>query len=105
MKGDLHIALFNKEKGFPFKEGVLKTYIVPVKSKYCNYKIKNLPKGDYAVVVFHDKNADGKCNKFIGIPTEAYGFSNNIKPRFSAPDYRDCKFALQENESLFIKIN
>jgi uncharacterized protein (DUF2141 family) len=105
VKGNLHIALFNKHANFPFKKGVIDTYIVKVKSKNCNYKIKNLVKGDYAVVVYHDKNGDGNCNKFLGIPTEAYGFSNNIRPRFSAPDFKDCKFALNKSKSLFIKIN
>jgi uncharacterized protein (DUF2141 family) len=105
VKGNLHIALFNKSANFPFEKGVIETYIVKVRSKNCNYRIKNLPKGDYAVVVYHDKNSDGSCNKFLGIPTEAYGFSNNIRPKFSAPDFNDCKFALNTTKSLFIKIN
>ena len=103
-KGYLHIALYNQQKGFPHKEGVLKTYVVAVKSNRCNYTIKNLAKGDYAVVVYHDKNSDGKCNRFLGIPSESYGFSNNIRPKFSAPGFKECKFNLKGKESIFIKL-
>jgi uncharacterized protein (DUF2141 family) len=37
-----------------------------------------LPAGTYAVQVMHDENDNGKLDsKFMGIPTEGYGFSNN----------------------------
>ena len=39
----------------------------------------DLPPGDYAVAAFHDRNGDGKLTKnILGIPTEPYGFSNNV---------------------------
>jgi uncharacterized protein (DUF2141 family) len=58
------------------------------------------------VVVYHDKNADGKCNRFLGIPTEDVGFSNNIRPKFSAPDFDDNKVLLDKKDlSIFIKLD
>lgn len=106
IKGYIHIALYDdsKKDRFPFEDAVTKTYVVKVKSKYCSYKISNLPKGEYAVVVYHDENSDGKCNRFLGIPTEDVGFSKNIRPKFSAPDFDDNKIILDKDLSIYIKV-
>ncbi|HET9992579.1 MAG TPA: DUF2141 domain-containing protein, partial [Kofleriaceae bacterium] len=48
---------------------------------------------DYAIVTLHDENNDNVFQKnALGMPKEGYGFSNNAKPRFSAPSFDDCKF-------------
>jgi uncharacterized protein (DUF2141 family) len=54
-----------------------------------------LPAGEYALSVFHDLNDDGKlARNFIGIPKEPAGLSNNLRPRFGPPKYKDAVFAL-----------
>ncbi|HEV7330548.1 MAG TPA: DUF2141 domain-containing protein [Flavisolibacter sp.] len=64
-----------------------------------------LEKGTYAIALFQDLNNNGKLDKnFFGIPTEPYAFSNNVKPRFSAPTYDDCKFSLPMQSKLQIRI-
>ncbi len=64
------------------------------------------PYGDYAVAVFHDLNGNGKLDKnFIGYPIEPFGFSNNFKPKFSSPSYKDCKFTYsKDSENIYIKL-
>ncbi len=48
---------------------------------------------DYAIVVHHDENNDNVFQKSgLGLPEEGYGFSNDVKPRFSAPSFGACKF-------------
>ncbi len=48
---------------------------------------------DYAVVVHHDENNDNVFQKTaFGLPEEGYGFSNDVKPRFSAPSFGACRF-------------
>jgi uncharacterized protein (DUF2141 family) len=42
--------------------------------------------GRYALVMFHDANADGDLNLGPFGPKEGYGFSNNVRP-FLAPPY------------------
>ena len=67
--------------------------------------IKGLPKQEYAIAVYHDKNSDGKCNiNLFGFSKEAYGFSNNIKPKLSAPSFDDCKIYLNDNMTITIKL-
>ena len=52
-----------------------------------------LPKGEWAVAITQDLNNNDKVDKnFIGIPTEPYAFSNNVRPTLAPPDFNDCKF-------------
>jgi uncharacterized protein (DUF2141 family) len=49
--------------------------------------------GKYAIVCFHDENNNGKFDENApGMPKEGYCFSNNVKPRFSAPKFDQCGF-------------
>ena len=53
----------------------------------------DLPNGEWAVAITQDTNNNDKLDKnFLGIPTEPYAFSNNIRPTVSAPDFNQCKF-------------
>jgi uncharacterized protein (DUF2141 family) len=54
-----------------------------------------LPAGEYALSVFQDVNDNGKLERnFIGIPKEPAGLSNNLRPRFGPPKYRDALFSV-----------
>lgn len=55
----------------------------------------NLPPADYAISTYHDINNNNILDRyFIGKPKEPYGLSNNVKPLFGPPNYKDCKFTL-----------
>ncbi|MCL8007389.1 DUF2141 domain-containing protein [Gelidibacter japonicus] len=103
LKGEIIIGVFNTDKDF-LKDGVaIKNYTITVDKATETIVIKDLPKGEYAVSLYHDENSDKECNRnFLGIPKEGYGFSNNVKPKFSAPSYEDCKFLLLDNKVLDI---
>jgi uncharacterized protein (DUF2141 family) len=52
----------------------------------------NLEPGDYAVMLFHDENGNGKMDSnIVGIPTEGYGFSNEAKGSFGPPKFSAMK--------------
>ncbi|GAB4015859.1 DUF2141 domain-containing protein [Spirosoma migulaei] len=92
-KGSVYIALFKPDSGFP--EGN------PVEGKKADIKGSNaqtifsIEPGEYAVAVFHDENGNGILDKRIfGMPKEPYGFSNNFRPRLSAPKFKDCQFSV-----------
>ena len=52
-----------------------------------------LPRGEWAVAITQDLNHNDKIDKnFLGIPTEPYAFSNNVRPTLAAPDFNECKF-------------
>lgn len=105
IKGSVVIAVYNKKEDFP-KEGFeYRKITLKVTASVVSFAFANLPKGDYAVAVFHDKNSDGICNRnFLGIPTEGYGFSNNVRPVFSAPAFDEVKFNLDRSKTIIITL-
>lgn len=105
LKGEIIIGVFNTDKDF-LKDGVaIKNYTITVDKATETIVIKDLPKGEYAISLYHDENSDNECNRnFLGIPKEGYGFSNNVKPKFSAPSYKDCKFTLEQDHALKINL-
>ena len=105
IKGEIKVGVFNTDTHF-LKEGyAIKNYSIKVENNTAILRINDLPKGEYAITMYHDQNSDNECNRnFIGIPKEPYGFSYNIKPKMSAPKYEDCKFKLDENITLHIKM-
>lgn len=96
-KGKAHCSLFNDSdpKAFPsdgsktFKQGEAPS----VKNASAEIDFSGLPAGKYALVCYHDENSSGKFEQnALGMPLEGYCFSNNVKPRFSAPKFGQCSF-------------
>ena len=51
--------------------------------------LTNLDPGRYAIILFHDENGNGKLDKnALGVPTEPYGFSNNVPGFLGPPAYK-----------------
>ena len=103
-KGEIFAALFSSDKGFP--EDPNAAYKVaratPVNGTAL-LEFTNVPKGTYAIALFHDTNGDGELNtNMIGIPKEGYGVSNNVKNLFSGPGYKQCTFQHTSETSLTI---
>jgi uncharacterized protein (DUF2141 family) len=93
-KGDILIAIFKGESGFPSEtsKAVELLRAVPANGK-AELTIKTLAAGTYAVSLFQDSNGDGLLNtNFLGIPKEGYGVSNNAFNTFSAPVYKEASF-------------
>jgi uncharacterized protein (DUF2141 family) len=91
--GDLHVALFNSYLSFLNSHPVFRGDIVPVTSGSMSVEFDSIPKGIYSVAVFHDENRDGVLGKNqFNIPTEGYGFSNNIGISIGPPNFNQTKF-------------
>lgn len=104
-KGNVEIGIFNNPKTFLQKGKEYKSLSKKVTNDSLVFTLKGVPKGNYAVSVYHDKNADKQCNlNFFGIPIEPYGFSKNFKPKLSKPEFEDCKINAQHNQSIVIKL-
>ena len=94
------VALNNSEESYigGENEAIAKTRIRVVDQK-AQVIFANLPYGSYGVSLYHDENANEKMDKnAMGIPKEAYGFSNNAKGFFGKPDYKDIMFQLNSAE-------
>lgn len=105
VKGEILIALYNKEEGYLDEKSSVGKAVVSVKKSVAVYTFKNLKKGKYSVALMQDLDGDRKMDKnFMGIPQEPYGFSKNPKITFSAPSFEDCAVKLDENKSIEIKL-
>lgn len=103
--GTIKIGVFDTDSTFLDEDATIRNYSIDVNGASETFVIDDLPKGDYAISMYHDENSDGILNRnFFGIPKEPYGFSNNVKPKFSAPDYKDCKFSFFKDDTLKIRL-
>lgn len=82
-----------------FKEGgwlkdAFRPDIVKVNNKTALCIFKEVPSGTYGISAFHDENNDGKLDtNLVGYPVEEYCSSKNARNMFSAPSWKDAKFA------------
>ena len=103
--GYIRIGVFNSNEKFLKKDAIFKKYKIAVEDSIETIIVNDLPKGEYAFILYHDINGDGKMNrKLIGIPKEPFGFSNNVRPKLSKPTFEECKFVLEDNLVLQIKL-
>ena len=100
--GQVAIAIFNGEPGFPRdKSKALRTLQIKIdpNTKSAQVALPDLPRGTYAIAVFHDENINGRLDKnMFGVPKEGYGFSNITKKAMGAPKFADAKFNLDQPE-------
>ena len=55
----------------------------------------DLPPGTYAIALIHDENSNGELDtNALGLPTEAFGFSNQARARFGPPQFERAAFEL-----------
>ncbi|HET8866133.1 MAG TPA: DUF2141 domain-containing protein [Gracilimonas sp.] len=105
-KGEIRIAVFDSEEAYKRKEEPLHAVVLPVKGTTLTWDEEELPYGNYAIAVYHDKNINGELDtNFLRIPKEAYGFSNNARGRFGPASWGDAHFEIaSEIYSMTIQI-
>ncbi len=102
-QGTVMVGLYNEEGDF------LKEYHLSISSDIydnkANVTFTDIPDGVYAVSCYHDEDANGELNFFMGVyPTEDTGTSNNAPARFGPPKWEDAKFEIKDGEIKTFKI-
>lgn len=100
--GVVKIALADSPESYRARKGEspgpFRSASVEISGQKAEYVFENVPYGEYAVKMFHDENGNGDLDtNFIGIPSEAYGFSNNARA-LGLPAYERVKFPLNSAE-------
>jgi uncharacterized protein (DUF2141 family) len=104
-KGLIEFALYKNPDVFTQAGKTHRLYRLDAQKGTVSHTFKDLDAGKYAIVVYHDENHNKICDKnFFGIPTEAYAFSNNMRPKLSAPSFEECAIKLQQDRSIDIKM-
>ncbi|MDX1902725.1 MAG: DUF2141 domain-containing protein [Thermonemataceae bacterium] len=99
-KGKVLVNLFKEAKGFPTnnKYAYRSTEIEISADGKAITEFLELPYGDYAIAVLHDENNNKKMDyNLLGMPKEGYCFSNNYRPTFKNPSFRQAGFFLERS--------
>jgi len=93
-KGQVLCALYSSRDGFPKQsEKALARVTSGIAQKQAVCEFSGIAPGTYAISVFHDENSNGKLDtKFMGIPREGVGASNNAKGHFGPPKFEAAAF-------------
>ena len=95
--GNIYIAVYDSDDSWLGDDTVLSEKVVIADALEGELVLAELqlPPGDYAISIFYDSNDNGELDtNFIGIPKEPVALSNNARPRFGPPKYKDAVFTL-----------
>jgi uncharacterized protein (DUF2141 family) len=95
--GNIYISVYDSEDKWLGDEVVLTRKVAIAEALEGELVLSELalPAGNYAFSVFYDANNNDKLDtNFIGIPKEPVAISNNARPKFGPPRYKDAVFAV-----------
>lgn len=104
-QGKAYVAIYDKASSFPEYGKQYKGKVVDISNQSATVTFKGIPTGSYAVAVYHDANKNGVLDKnLVGYPTEAFGFSNNVRPTISAPSFQSVSLKVESNKTISILV-
>jgi uncharacterized protein (DUF2141 family) len=96
-QGEVRFGLYNKKEGFATKDAVVAKGARSIKDGQCEFVIKDVPYGTYALIVGHDVNKDGKINE-SPFSAELKGISNYTGKILWFPDFDKARFRLDRDQ-------
>ena len=99
-KGKVRAGLFTSNRKFPLGvDGVEPIAEAEIVGGEATVVFEGLPHGTYAVVIYHDANANGQLDKnFLGMPREGAGVYKPVDRRFPPPNFGDCHFGFDRSK-------
>lgn len=95
-EGDLYLAVYT-QKDFLEEAGIVKGIVLPIRQSAISCTLPPLPYGTYAIAVFHDLNGNGQLDRnALGVPTEPYGFSNDVRSKWRAPSFSEAAVQVKQ---------
>ena len=93
--GLVWISVVNSEQGYVDEHKAFCGIRSKIANKRVEVVLKGIPYGEYGIRTYHDDDGSGSLNKnFLGIPKDAYGFSNNARDLTGTPSYDKVRFKL-----------
>jgi len=106
-QGEVQFSLYNKDNTIPDKtlSKYYKMQRVPIIGTMAKTVFKDLPKGRYAVSIFHDENNNQRIDKGLFLPKEGIGLSHyKTFNLFNLPNFKKASFLLDQNKEIRINI-
>ncbi|MFO7525220.1 MAG: DUF2141 domain-containing protein [Ignavibacteriaceae bacterium] len=102
--GKVKIAVANSMQNYKDHKNPFRGLTTGIKQNNATVIIEDIPFGEYALKAFHDEDSnDELTTNFLGIPVEAYGFSNDAREMFGPPAWDIAKFKF-DKDTLKIEI-
>lgn len=101
-RGSLGCALFSREAAdqFPLNLEAATRLRSPAQVGIMQCVFRDLPAGSYAVSAAHDVNDNSKTDRnVVGLPTEPWAVSNNVRPTWRAPRFAEAAFTLEATDT------
>ncbi len=96
-RGEIGCALFKGPDGFPMDNSVARQQWQPAQKGEVECRFRDVPDGSYAASASHDLNGNRRVDtNFLGMPQEAWGVSNNVRPTLRAPRFEEAVFQVRE---------
>lgn len=103
--GTVEISLFNSSENFLVNPYLQTSGPINEDGSY-TARFGKVPPGDYAVVVVHDENDNGKLDTgFLGFGGETYAFSNDVRPLFGRPGFDEASFRVDSDTRIHITLD
>lgn len=99
--GSVRLVIYDSPESFLVKKKIYKytQAIGASNSSEVNFEF-DLPLGVYAAGCYHDVNDDHHMDvNYLGIPTEAYGVSNNPKVKWRKPTFQEAMIDLKKSDA------
>jgi uncharacterized protein (DUF2141 family) len=98
--GTVAIALYDSEGAYDAREGAVRSAFVEIEGGSCVWTVEGLPPGEYAAMLYHDRNGNGELDaRKVGPPKEPYGFSNDARAPFGPPAFESARFTLDRGKT------
>ncbi|MGI9290881.1 MAG: DUF2141 domain-containing protein [Gammaproteobacteria bacterium] len=108
-KGSVYASIYLTTEGFPEDKELAYTYqFEKAQSKSVEFTFEDIPAGWLAVAVLHDEDMNEELTLGnLGIPKEAYGFSNNPDSLFGPPGFDESAVRLEDGATvnLVVELN
>jgi uncharacterized protein (DUF2141 family) len=105
-QGQLMVAVVNSEAAFNGETPAVLSLLIAPRQGNLSFSTDALPDGAYGIRVMHDENGNGDMDaNMVGMPTEAWGFSNNAMGNFGPPTWADIRFELGGETNMTIDLN
>ncbi len=103
-KGILRVALYDSKESYDKRTDPIRSAAVEIDSSNATVEFADLYPGQYAIMMYHDTNKNNKFDRFLGLPREQYGFSNNVLPGLGPPDFDAVRFTVEAGKVTFVRI-
>jgi uncharacterized protein (DUF2141 family) len=106
--GNLAVAIYNSSSTFNSESLYYRDTAIAVSATDMMLEIDSMEAGTYAISILHDADESGdmEMGGFLNlVPQEGFGFSNNPAVGFSEPTFEECKFVIEEGQSMAVPVS